>query len=125
MKLFSIIFASALCTSCDSGVLWEDHPYEVHWIDIGSNRTLAYSLGNGGSIGRVEPEVIAVGSNDSYVVAKQRSKTTKIVSYFYIDREKDDKYYNRDKITKGPFNQKEFTEISNLLNLPNFSESFE
>ncbi len=119
------MLVSVLCASCDSGVLWKDKPYEVSWIDVGSNRALVYSLGNGSSIGRVEAEVIAVGSNTFYVVAKQRKKSTNAISYFYIERKIDNKYNNWDEITKGPYSKKEYDEKRYKLSLPEFTVVFE
>lgn len=47
-----------LLSACDSGVLWEDKPYEVHWVDTSSNVTLVRKINNGpDSIGRVRAEV--------------------------------------------------------------------
>lgn len=68
-----LILLSSLLLSCDWGVEWRDKPYEVVWINIGENRMLNYEIAEGSSIGRVEAEIIAVGSNEKYVVAKQRS----------------------------------------------------
>ena len=123
-KLFLILLGSFSLLGCDSGVLWEDPPYEVHWIDTYSNRTLAYNLGEGSSIGRVEAEVIAVGSNKFYVVAKQRNSSQKTINYFYIDKKKDNNYLNWNETTQGPFNEKEFSELSRKLKLPSFSKVF-
>lgn len=124
MKIISILLGTLVIVSCDSGVLWRDPPYEVHWIDTSNNRTLAYDLGDGGSIGRVDAEVIAVGSNESYIVAKQRSMEQNKTNYYYIERKEDNKYSNGYEITKGPFNEKEFSALSDKLNLPGFSREF-
>jgi len=45
MRLFFII-ACLLLSACDSNVLWEDNPYEVHWIDTDDNITLAIPVDN-------------------------------------------------------------------------------
>ena len=110
--------------SCDSGVEWRDSPYEVIWVDTGNNRTLNYELGEDASIGRVEAEVVAVGSNKKYVVAKQRPIGSKTVWYYYIDREKDNKYHNWDEITQGPFELTRFIELRVELGLPEFTKEF-
>ncbi len=124
MKRALLIIFSALLFSCDSGVEWRDKPYEVIWIDTGDNRTLNHEISENASIGRVEAEVIAVGSNDKYVVAKQRPIGGDSISYFYIDRKKDDKYLNGDEITQGPFSEARFFELKNELGLPEFSKEF-
>lgn len=119
-----ILFLAALIAACDHGVEWRDKPYEVIWIDTSDNRTLSYDLGEGMSIGRVEAEVIAVGSNDEYVVAKQRDRVTGNISCFYIERSKDDRYYNGNEITQGPFSESMFRDLNSELNLPGFSKEF-
>ena len=118
-----IIFTTLLC-SCDSGVEWKDSPYEVIWIDTGDNRTLNHEISENASIGRVEAEVIAVGSNEKYVVAKQKPIGGGSISYFYIDRAKDDKYLNWDEITQGPFSEARFLLLKAELGLPEFSKEF-
>lgn len=122
-RVLFIIFTTFLC-SCDSGVEWKDSPYEVIWIDTGDNRTLNYEISENASIGRVEAEVIAVGSNEKYVVAKQKPIGGGSISYFYIDRAKDDKYLNWDEITQGPFSEARFLQLKAELGLPEFSKEF-
>ena len=124
MKRALLITFLALLCSCDSGVEWRDKPYEVMWIDTGDNRTLNYEITESASIGRVEAEVIAVGSNDKYVVAKQKPVGGGAISYFYIDREKDGKYLNGNEITQGPFSEVEFIQLRARLGLPEFSKEF-
>lgn len=119
-----ILFLAAFIPGCDYGVQWRDKPYEVIWVDTFGNRALSYDLGGGMSIGRVEAEVIAVGSNDEYVVAKQRDRVTGNISYFYIERSKDDRYYNGNEIIQGPFSESRFSELKLELNLPGFSKEF-
>ena len=110
--------------SCDSGVKWRDRPYEVIWVDTGNNRTLNYEISENASIGRVETVVIAVGSNDKYVVAKQKPIGGGSISYFYIERAKDDKYLNPNEITQGPFSETRFLRLKTELGLPEFSREF-
>ncbi|WP_444895981.1 hypothetical protein [Microbulbifer sp. SSSA005] len=123
MKRALLIITSFLC-SCDSGVEWKDRPYEVIWIDTGDNRTLNHEISENASIGRVEAEVIAVGINEKYVVAKQKPIGGGSISYFYIDRAKDDKYLNWDEITQGPFSEARFLQLKTELGLPEFSKEF-
>lgn len=74
MKLISLIILTIFLSSCDSGVLWRDDPYEVIWIDTSDNRSLNHQISENVSIGRVEAEVIAIGSNKSFVVVKQKPR---------------------------------------------------
>jgi hypothetical protein len=105
-------------------VEWRDKPYEVIWIDTGDNRTLNHEISENESIGRVEAEVIAVGSNEKYVVAKQRPIDGGSISYYYIEREKDDKFLNGNEITQGPFSEARFLQLKSELGLPEFTKEF-
>lgn len=103
---------------------WRDSPYRVIWIDTGDNRTLNHEISVNTSIGRVEAEVIAVGSNEKYVVAKQKPIGGGSISYFYIERSKDEKYLNGAEITQGPFSEERFIQLKKELGLPDFSKEF-
>ena len=125
MKSLSlIVILSIALSACDSGVEWSEGEYEVHWIDTSQNRSLARKIDSSSSIGRVGAEVIAVGSNDKHVVAKQRSIGTNSISYFVINKAKDGKLLNQDEITEGPFSEKRFLELQKELGLPGFSKEF-
>jgi hypothetical protein len=124
MKKTLLLLISALFLACDAGVLWKDHPYQVNWIDAENNRTLTYEIDEGTSIGRVDAEVIAVGSNEKWIVAKQKPTNGDAISYFYIERAKDNKSLNSNEITKGPFDEVEFLKLKEELELPEFGKEF-
>lgn len=125
MNRIILLLLSVFLYACDSGVLWSDDPYEVHWVDTSNNVTLARRI-NGGpdTIGRVEAEVIAVGSNDKFVVAKQKEVGSESISYFYLEKSKDSTYLNLEEITQGPFSETRYLELKSELGLPDFSEEF-
>lgn len=106
----------------DSGELWRDDPYFVLWLDSGDNVALYFDLGKDGAIGRVQPRVVAVGSNDNYVVVKQAGNHG--VNYFYLDRTKDHKFADPKESVFGPFSESEFDKKRMELNLPTFSKRF-
>ena len=126
IQMKSLLFFVIFCLyGCDSGTMWEHHPYEVHWID--SNVTLAKRFDDqphSVTIGRIPANVIAVGINDSYVVAKQKDPGDDRVFYFYIDRVKDSGYENLDEITQGPMSEKTFLDLKVKYGLPEFSKEF-
>ncbi len=125
MKTLSkIILLSVVLSACDYGVEWREGEYEVHWINSSHNRTLARKIDSSSSIGRVGAEVIAVGSNDKFVVAKQKDIDSNSVSYFVINKAKDGKFLNQAEITEGPFSEKRFLELQKDLGLPGFSKEF-
>lgn len=125
MRVLALIFlsASALC-GCDSGVEWRDREYEVGWIDTSENRSLYRSLEGGAGIGRVAAEVVAVGSNDKYVIAKRKSLGNGTFSYYIVDRKKDQPLLNGSEITEGPFSSSEFDALKQARQLPEFSATF-
>ena len=103
--------------------MWDDGEYEVYYIN--GDVVLGLKIDNSGTYhGRVDHKVIAVGSNDKYVVAKRLEPDNGTISYFYIAREKDNKYLNPDEITQGPFTELQFSELSKKLDLPEFSKEF-
>lgn len=119
--LLIIFFGSG----CDSGVMWEHHPYEVDWIDgsVTSGKRLE-NQPNSVTIGRVPANVIAVGINNRYLVAKQKNSGDDRVSYFYIDREKDSGYANLEEITQGPMSESSYLKLKKELGLPEFTKEF-
>jgi hypothetical protein len=125
MRMLALILVgvSALC-GCDSGVEWHDQQYEVSWMDTSENRSLYRSLEGGDAIGRVTPEVVAVGSNEKYVVAKQKSLSNGTFSYYIIDRKKDQPLLNGNEIAEGPFSASEFDALKQERQLPEFSATF-
>ncbi|HWV16072.1 MAG TPA: hypothetical protein VN030_11645 [Cellvibrio sp.] len=121
----SLVMVLLFClAACDSRVLWEDDLYEVHWIDIKSNITLNRKVVDGVTIGRVDAKIISVGSNNFYVVAKKVDPKTGEISYFYVDKEKDNNYLNQEEITQGPFSESKYMELKSELNLPELSKVF-
>jgi len=87
--------------------------------------TLGIKMDNEGTFhNRVEAEVTSVGENERFIVAKQKYKNNNEVSYYYIEKEKDDMHLNPDEISQGPFSKKQFDDISLKLGLPKFSENF-
>ncbi|BFM49512.1 hypothetical protein [Marinomonas sp. THO17] len=121
MKITYLIFTALLLVGCDSGALWEDKPYQVLWIDVTDNRTLNYDLGDGGSITRIKAKIIAVGSNDHYIVAKQKEPDTDAVAYYYIEKDNDDKFANG---ASGPYSEVQFLELKKKFDLPEFTKTF-
>ena len=82
-KPFVFFIIPLFLTGClfDDGVLWKDEQYHVAWIDTGDSKTLYFSLENNAGIGKLGPEVIAVGSDEFYVVA-QRKITINRTDYY-------------------------------------------
>lgn len=131
MNRLTILALASLITAC--GALWTDVPYEVIGTD-GVIR-LVYSINDhGGSIGRVSGQVVAVGSNEKYVVAKRKQGNswaefdkepiTDELMFYYIEKSKDNMYFNGEEITRGPFTSDEFIKLKSDLGLPEFSKEF-
>ena len=109
-------------TGClfDSSVLWEDEQYHVAWIDTGENRSLYYTLDGGNGIGKIEPEIIAVGSDEFYVVARRKSSPDH--GYYYI--KKSNQYLGGGDSTHGPYTAVQFEALRAELDLPAFEAYF-
>lgn len=103
--------------------MWEDEVYAVYYIDGSIN--LGIKVDDEGTfISRVEHKVIAVGSNENYVVAQQLMDDSDSISYFFIDKKQDNIYLNALQISKGPYTELDFNKLSEKLNLPKFSKTF-
>ena len=135
-----ITFILLLCLSISACSIWEDVPYEVistdGYVRLVKNLNFDGPIGkvkSGGSIGLVSGNIIAVGSNEKYVVAKRKQEKsfamidkeplTNDVMYYYIDRKKDDTGGHLDEIVNGPFTLAEFTKLKNSLELPEFTKT--
>ncbi len=126
MKLLAVFFVSFILVACDSKVIWEDESYEVNWIDQENNLTLSRKLKDHSStIGRVDAKVVAIGSNDNFVVAKREDPLSKELLYYYLSKKEDTDFLNKKEIVKGPFSEADYLTLKNELKLPDFSKSFE
>ena len=123
MKKFLLLFVAIFLSGCDSGTEWHDGKYEVIWID-NSGLSLNLDVGEGASIERVPPNLVAVGSNSHYIVVKQFNIKSKEIAYFYLEKKKDNIYKNANEITKGPLSEAEFIELSRTLGLPKLTKEF-
>lgn len=137
-----ITFTLLLYLSISACSVWEDVPYEVistdGYVRLVKNLNYDGPIGkvkSGGSIGRVSGNIIAVGSNDKYVVAKRKQDKsfakidkeplTDELMYYYIDRNKDDTHGHHDEVVKGPFTLAEFSKLKNSLDLPELTKTIE
>ena len=98
-------------------------PYLLIAIDIREQMHIAYDLGDGTAIGRIDPVVYAVGWNEKYIFAKQHPQNNRsITNYYIIDMTKDEKYADPEKSVIGPLTKQDYLryckeiEISNPLN---------
>jgi len=124
MNMTIVVLLFLMLTSCDSGTQWSDGSYSVYWIDTRENRQLGYDIGDGSAIGRVEGEVIGVGANSKYVVARRINHSNGNIEYFYIEKSKDHKFKNWNEISVGPLTEVEINEKTSELMLPKISMEF-
>ncbi|HCS64717.1 MAG TPA: hypothetical protein DIW64_11950 [Cellvibrio sp.] len=123
MKRVLLLFFAFFLSGCDSGTEWRDGKYEVIWIDT-PGLSLNLNVGDGASVERVPPNVVAVGGNSHYIVVKQSNIKSKEIAYFYLEKEKDNIYKNANEIMKGPLSEAKFIELSRRLGLPKFTKEF-
>lgn len=109
---------------CDSGELWRSGPYSVYWIDISSDLTLGRDIG-GDAIGRVMPQVFAVGEDARWIVAGRHPDGDLLTEeFFYFAKAEDDPYKNADEVVKGPFTRIKFEQLRKELGLPGWTKEF-
>jgi hypothetical protein len=99
-------------------------PYLVLAIDTPEQMSVAYDLGDGDSIGRIEPVVFSVGWSDRYIVAKQHPAGNRGITYFYyLDISKDSKYADPTNSVVGPLTETEFRQKQREVGLPSFTRT--
>lgn len=101
--------------------LWEDEKYAVYIID-GQARLGIKVDDEDIYIGRLEPEVVAVGSNDKFVVAQRRFRGGLL--YFFIEKAIDHAYLNADEIIEVGYSKEDFEVLKKQYNFPEFSAYF-
>ena len=89
--------------------------YFIEAIDDSKNRSLYYSLKDGGGIGRVNNGVIAVGLDDVYIIIKQQvSGKTR---HFILDMRNDSSTADPSDSLHGPYNIDQFNAARIDLNV--------
>ncbi|SKA96991.1 hypothetical protein SAMN02745166_02511 [Prosthecobacter debontii] len=112
-------------TGCDSGEVWRSGSYSVYWIDISTDLTLGRNLGGGSSIGRVMPQVFAVGEDADWIVAARHPESDRFTDeFFYFAKAEDGPYKNADEVVKGPFTRAQFEQLRKELGLPGWTKEF-
>ena len=131
MKLCSKIFLLSILVlvGCsDSGELWRDGNYVVPWID--SNTYLSYGKPDTAFYGLVKSKVLAIGSNENHIVAKRLDEESHEISYYVIDREKQESngtngnVFSKYFAVTGPLNVSQFKIVAIELQLPRFTVTF-
>lgn len=125
IPILVVISFFTFATGCDSGSKWKSGKYQVYWIDISSDLMLGLNLEDGNSIGRVGPQIFAVGEDDKWIVAARypngdRSKK----EFFYFSKSADHPHKNADEIVLGPFTDDEFHKHKARLSLPDWDQYF-
>ena len=101
--------------------LWEDEMYAVYVID--GQAYFGIKIDDEGTFhGRIEPEIVAVGSNDNFVVVARKIRESTI--YFYIEKSADNIYLNSDEIIETGYSLERFNELKKNHGLPEFSAYF-
>jgi hypothetical protein len=120
-----IVIVALFVIGCDSGSKWKSGKYKVYWIDLSSDLTLGLDLGNGSSIGRVMPQVFAVGEDDRWIVAARYPNGDKSKKeFFYFSKAADHPHRNADEIVLGPYTEDEFKSHKARLSLPDWDKYF-
>jgi hypothetical protein len=99
-------------------------PYKLYAQDDAEQSAVVYDIGGGAYIYRVDPVVVDVGWNDSYIVATSRLPDSPggELSYYYIDIAKDGEYGgDREGAVVGPLTEARFEAAKSGLSLPEFT----
>lgn len=85
-------------------------PYYLSGDD--TNWSLYYDL-DGAGIGRID-SINRIGWTDKYIFAENNS------NYFFLDKTKDNQYFNANDIVKGPFDYATFHKMLDSLKISDF-----
>lgn len=97
-------------------------PYRLNAVDIMTDMSVSYDLGNGSTVGRIPSTVFAAGFDSRYIVAKQHPNDDRtITNFYYLEIAKDSMYADPSASVTGPLTEKQFAAKQSELNLPAFS----
>jgi hypothetical protein len=123
--LLPLLLISAMITGCDSGTIWKSGPYEVFWIDRPRELELGLRVDSSGILGLVPACVIAIGDNETWIVAATHPDgDTSKTAYWYLPKSDDHLDKSADEIVKGPLTLEQFQNQTTELNLPPLSKRF-
>ena len=117
-RILIIFLLSFSMSACDSDTYWEDDTYIVAWVDTGDNVMVYRKLGDGASIARIVPEVVAVASDNKYLTARVRPIGAAINVYYYLVKSLDNDFLNGNEIAIGPLSEMEFEAKREILHFP-------
>lgn len=115
MKSISILIIIAMFSSCGDLLTPTKKisgPYYLSEDENGMSWSHYYDL-NASGIGRID-SVNRIGWTDKYIFAEKES------NYFFLDKTKDNQYFNSSDIVKGPFNYDTFHRMLDSLKLKEF-----
>lgn len=77
------------------------------------------------AIGRVMPQVYAVGEDETWIVAARHPNGDASTSpFYYFPKGQDHRHKNANEIVLGPFSETEFEALKEELSLPDWSIRF-
>lgn len=117
--LVSLLVASLTSCGQDMSVFKIDTIYSVVTTDTKADTCLAYNLGNGSHIGRVDGQVVAVGWDAQFIIIKQHHKgNPKDVKFFILDKSKDSMTAEPGDSVLGPLDSTSFVAERVRLRVP-------
>ena len=106
------------CGLSDSGTEWKSGPFEVVWVDLVSNRHLAYRLSSSVTLEVVGACVIGVGANEKYISVERVTPNSSSTTYFVVSRTDYDPKAEKSAAVRGPFSRAEFDQTKQGLAVP-------
>jgi hypothetical protein len=103
----------------DIKVVRLDSTYSIVTTDVDADRSLSYDLGDGSFVGRVNGQVVAVGLDDNFIIAKQHlDGDSSKVNYYILNRKLDNRSADPKDCVIGPLDETQFAEKRAELGVP-------
>jgi len=127
--VFGILLSS--CNGLWPDTYWRAEDYVLIAVDTSAQMSLAIDMGDGTSLGLVEPTVFAVGANEKYIVVKQHPSQNgdgpadrSVTTYYVVTRTHSGVFAERQRAVRGPLTAAEFDALRAVRQLPAFNKTF-
>ena len=123
VALASLAYMLGGCGLFDSDEMWSSGPFSVYWIDTDQNSSLGHDMGDGSSLGIVEPCVFAAGANERFVAAARAPEPGGAVTVYVVNREMYDPSREQRAAVAGPFSEQEYAVQARVRGFPQLTET--
>jgi len=106
------------CGPCDYRMRWSDGDFLVYEIDTADARRLGYAVDAYGSRGMVGPTVVAVGSDERWIVVETVDRDSGGRGFYVVDKQVEARFSNEG--VAGPYEREAFLRRVEAEGLPDF-----